>query len=485
MCKKFLVLLLGFLLISLFNLSYAVEHENVVSIKNNQITLDDKIELVIDVSKIEYEKSVIEIVSTSTMENVAVENEEELDVEKDNDKIVIELDKNTTSFEEITVSYKVPETVNVGDNIVLNTNVINLEDTEEELTYSNTITVIDKNENQDNDKSEDKLQKDEKNNKDENIDEKINKDEKLNIDEKSLEKDKQNNNVENSDIAVSFSKANISAAISTKTASIVSSSSNKTSSKESTATYNGSDNNYLSALSIEGYELNKDFSKEIETYFLTVDSSVSSVNVVAEAEDSTSKLKIYGNDDLQNNSKILITVTAQNGNTRNYRIYLNKSIKTLVTQVSASSQVKTALEDKLELHATYYLQENYAEKNQEIKQGENILQYTNGTYLKAPYDCVITELNLPDENSICTNEHYVTIQSTKQLKVQVSVDESKIAKISLGSQAKIKIPALDNNEYTGTVTNISTTASKGKFTVTVSFENDGDIKIGMSANVEI
>ena len=98
---------------------------------------------------------------------------------------------------------------------------------------------------------------------------------------------------------------------------------------------------------------------------------------------------------------------------------------------------------------------------------------------------MVTELKLPEENAICTNEHYVTIKSTKQLKVQVSVDESKISKISLGGQAKISIPALDNKEYTGTVTNIGTTASKGKFTVTVTFENDGATKIGMSCNVEI
>lgn len=35
----------------------------------------------------------------------------------------------------------------------------------------------------------------------------------------------------------------------------------------------------------------------------------------------------------------------------------------------------------------------------------------------------------------------------------------------------------------GIVTNISSTASNGKFTVTVEFENDGEIMLGMTAVV--
>jgi len=37
----------------------------------------------------------------------------------------------------------------------------------------------------------------------------------------------------------------------------------------------------------------------------------------------------------------------------------------------------------------------------------------------------------------------------------------------------------------GNITNISSTANNGKFTVTVEFENDGDIMLGMTADVTI
>ena len=72
-----------------------------------------------------------------------------------------------------------------------------------------------------------------------------------------------------------------------------------------------------------------------------------------------------------------------------------------------------------------------------------------------------------------------------EFKVEIKVDEFKINSINIGDDALIKIQALDNREYEGIITNISNTASKGKFNVTVEFDNDGDIKIGMSCSVTI
>lgn len=153
--------------------------------------------------------------------------------------------------------------------------------------------------------------------------------------------------------------------------------------------------------------------------------------------------------------------------------------------VSTTSEVSAALTEKLELHATYYLEESYVKINQLVKSGENILKYTNGKYLTAPYDLIITELNIPKEDKKCTNEHYISIASNNILKVEFNVDETKINDISIGQQATIEISAYDNKVLEGVVTNISSTASNGKFLVTVEFENDGDVIIGMTATVSI
>lgn len=163
----------------------------------------------------------------------------------------------------------------------------------------------------------------------------------------------------------------------------------------------------------------------------------------------------------------------------------NTTSTTSTSSINASTEVISAVTDKIELHATYYLQESYVEEEQEVLKGENILKYTNGTYLTAPYDCVIKTINIPEAGSKCTNEHYIEVESTGLLAAQFKVDETSISKISLGQEAKIEISAFDDKMLSGTVTNISNTASNGKFTVTVQFENDGEVKLGMSAIVSI
>ena len=181
------------------------------------------------------------------------------------------------------------------------------------------------------------------------------------------------------------------------------------------------------------------------------------------------------NTQIQNNMKFDFTnnKTEANNNNTNFTI------------ISTTGEINSSLTEKMELHATYYLEECYATKNQLIKSGENILKYTNGTYLKAPYDLVITELNIPDEDAKCTNEHYIEISSVNNLKVQFKVSETKIDSIKLGQEAEVKIEAYEDKTLTGYVTNISSTASNGRFTVTVEFENDGEVLIGMTSSITI
>ena len=155
------------------------------------------------------------------------------------------------------------------------------------------------------------------------------------------------------------------------------------------------------------------------------------------------------------------------------------------TILSAKSEISSSLSENIELHATYYLEESYIQTSQLVKAGENILKYTNGTYLIAPYDCIITEINIPDEEEKCTNDHYIGISSANNLMVQFRVDETKINSINLGQVASIEITAYENKILEGYVTDISSTASNGRFTVTVEFENDGEILIGMTSNVTI
>ena len=162
----------------------------------------------------------------------------------------------------------------------------------------------------------------------------------------------------------------------------------------------------------------------------------------------------------------------------------NRTRKNQITTLNENSEITSAISENVELHATYYLSEIYVEEKQYVEKGTNILKYTNGTYLTAPYDCYIIELNLPEIEGKCLNSHYVQIESKNMLSVSMKVDETQINNINIGKEATIEVTAIDK-KYTGYITHIGSIATNGKFDVTIEFENDGNVMIGMTANVEI
>lgn len=94
-----------------------------------------------------------------------------------------------------------------------------------------------------------------------------------------------------------------------------------------TVKYKGSRNNYLSELSIDGYEINPGFNKTNNTYFLNVANDVTSITINATKDDSSAILSISGNTNLKEGlNKILISVTAKNEDVRYYRIYVTREV---------------------------------------------------------------------------------------------------------------------------------------------------------------
>ena len=89
-------------------------------------------------------------------------------------------------------------------------------------------------------------------------------------------------------------------------------------------TYTGSADNYLESLRVSGYEFTQNFNKTNDTYFITVKSGVDSVNVKAAAADENAEVVITGTEDLSTGrNKVLVSVTAENGSVRVYRIYVD------------------------------------------------------------------------------------------------------------------------------------------------------------------
>lgn len=83
----------------------------------------------------------------------------------------------------------------------------------------------------------------------------------------------------------------------------------------------GSNNNLLKALSVEGQALTPSFERYGYSYSLIVDSSVASVNIIAEAHDGTATVTGAGQRALvDGNNALEVTVTAASGTARTYTV---------------------------------------------------------------------------------------------------------------------------------------------------------------------
>ena len=163
--------------------------------------------------------------------------------------------------------------------------------------------------------------------------------------------------------------------------------------------------------------------------------------------------------------------------------------KTINKTLTSSGEIKSANAEKLELSTSYYYETICVEEDDIVKKGENIIKYTNGTYLTAPYDLVVTSYSLPETKNKATSSNYIEVQNLENLIISLNINESEISNISLGQEVEISLTADSSKEYTGKITKIDavgTYSSSGStFPVEVSLKNDGNIKIGMSVSCTI
>ena len=163
--------------------------------------------------------------------------------------------------------------------------------------------------------------------------------------------------------------------------------------------------------------------------------------------------------------------------------------QTITNTLTGSGEISSATTETLSLSTSKYFETMCVEEDDIVEEGENILKYTNGTYLTAPYDCVISSYSVPETEEQATDENYVQIQDMENLVMTLSVDESEISLISVGQEVEIVLTADEDTTYYGEITKIASTgtysSSGTSFTVTIGFENDGNIKLGMSASCTI
>lgn len=163
--------------------------------------------------------------------------------------------------------------------------------------------------------------------------------------------------------------------------------------------------------------------------------------------------------------------------------------KTIQNTLTSSGEIVSASTEKLSLSTSKYFSVMCIEEDDTVLKGENILKYTNGTYLTAPYDCVVTSYEVPETGKNCSSSHYVEIQTLETMQMTLNVDESESNRVKVGQSVSIVLAADETKEYEGSITKMNAignySTSGSTFTATIQFTNDQTAKIGMSASCTV
>ena len=316
------------------NISYAIsnyDNSSFFEINKTEIAKGEILEMTIDLSKVDYREFEFALSSNVKIDGIYTDEKDIMLNEESND-ISIDINKEKLNLSKIVLHYQIPEDIEIGTKIELNAQ-IKIENEEKNDSENQTIerseqdwvivdtkqveiTIIEKDADNKNDENKDDSREESKN--EENKKQENN----MNM--------KQQENQQNEMVSKNNSQnENIQEKMTNSTSSAKNANSHGESVKEATvqtevATYNGSNNNYLSSLEIEGVQLTTDFNKEKLTYFATVQ-NIETITVTVIAEDSSSKVAITGTNLKSGENKVLISVTAENGEVRYYRIYVTKN----------------------------------------------------------------------------------------------------------------------------------------------------------------
>lgn len=281
-----------------------------LSCDKKEATKGEKVILSINLDLINYENFEFTLTSTTNLDNISTE-QDNIDITTTNNSFKFIANRSELNINQIALYYQIPEEIEVGTKIeligVVKEYIDNeqLEETETEAQIQKvtiTITVIENKEesNDENQNEKPNLSQNNQNNKEESVDGKVN------IQQTNDERTTQSKTV-TTQVQTKSGVSNLSVSAETNT-------------------YNGESNNYLSTLKIQDVDMNPQFAKTNTTYFIGVANNLTEIQITAKAEDENATVNIYGNDNLQlGENKILISVTAENGDVKIYRIYVTKN----------------------------------------------------------------------------------------------------------------------------------------------------------------
>ena len=176
-------------------------------------------------------------------------------------------------------------------------------------------------------------------------------------------------------------------------------------------------------------------------------------------------------------------------NTKIVKIEEKVSTQNIKKTLTSSGYVASKTTEKIELSTSKYFEAMCVEVDDTVSKGDKILKYTDGTYLKATKNCVITSTNLPQTENKATSSNYVEVAYLDKLTIDLSINENEIASVKEGQKVQIGLSADETKTFTGKITKINSVGTYSNsgttFSATVEFKNDESVKLGMSVSCTV
>lgn len=131
----------------------------------------------------------------------------------------------------------------------------------------------------------------------------------------------------------------------------------------------------------------------------------------------------------------------------------------------------------------------YVKEGDHVNKDDVLMETTGGEQIKAEIDGEVTTLYVEENAPAAAGTQLLDVINYDDLQVTVKVDEYDVKAVTQGKQVQVTIGALDNKEVTGTVSKVSRQAVVANgisyFTASVDLEQNSDLLVGMSAEVEL
>ncbi|MCR5035181.1 MAG: efflux RND transporter periplasmic adaptor subunit [Clostridia bacterium] len=219
---------------------------------------------------------------------------------------------------------------------------------------------------------------------------------------------------------------------------------------------------------------------------------------------------------------ILMAVRANSEETE-AATYENYEVTTVSMQqtLTAAGELAASESETVDFSTSKTFLAMCVEEGETVTEGQNLIEYSDGSYEEAPVSGIVTEIIAPETGTVADSENTMTIGEIDTLALEITVPEDEINEISKGDEATIIVNADTNKVFYGTITgkkemsttlisekaSEETTETEGKtdetgegsraedpfgsesstayYTVSLKLKNDGSLKTGMSASCTI